>query len=374
MVRNRMDVTTLEAALLNSMRRRQFASLAQIAETLGIARSTAGRRVDSLIERGFLIEGDADDDAPPSRIRRPVEFNPRVGGFVGIDFDARSVNGVVIDFAHDVVTKNSVPLPSEPTAKTVLETVRDLEADLLGTVGDLPMLGYGMGLPGRVERDARRALDYAFIKYWTNIDLADALEKPAGQLRIENNTRAAALGEFWFGRNRGVEDLVCLSVRTGISSAMIAHGRLISGAHEMAGEIRCWPAWNPLGESRLSRTIEDTATFRSIAGDKANGWRRFCDAVSEDDPAALEILQEIASIHGGAAALALQFCDPTALVISGFFVELGGTYLEFVKKSVDAALEDHWLRRPDIQLSTLGEYSGALGAAALASEHFSPGG
>jgi len=371
-----MDVPTLERLILRTIRKGDQVSRRELADTLDIARSTAGRRVDSLIERGLLYESGTETRSTVGRPRRFLEFDPKYGGFMGLDFDARRIHGVVINFGHEVVVQESVKLPPQPNAKYTIKKIRQLKQSLREKAGKLPILSCGMGVPGRVHRESLTALEYPFIEGWKDINLGEALEGACEDLRIENNTRANALGEYWFGRNAGSANLLCLNVRTGISAATIANGVLISGGNEMAGEIRSWPAWNPLKNKGLTDGLEDSATIRAISEQAQSTdddeWKEFCAACNRKDKSALTKLESIASFHGGAAAMALQLTDPHAVVITGWFTQLGELYLGYVQKAATKALEGHWNTQPTLQLSTLGEYAGALGAAAMASYGFTP--
>lgn len=371
-----MDVATLERQILRKLRQPENISRCLLAERLDIARSTAGRRVDSLIKRGLLHESGVESRAGVGRPRRYLEFNPDHGGFMGLDFDARRVHGVVIDFAHRLIFQQSVKLPANPSTAQVIKKIRALEKLLAGKAGELSILGIGLGVPGRVHRETLTALEYPYIRAWKDIELPTELGLDADLMVIENNTRVGALGEYWFGQNAGAADLLCLNIRTGISASVIANGSLVSGNHEIAGEIRRWPTWNPMSDKFGSSSLEDSATIRAISKHAESpedaDWKTFCSACKNGESKALKKLSAIASMHAGAAAMALQLTDPQVVVINGWFIELGELYLKRVETAAVRGLEKHWLPKPAIQLSALGEYAGAMGAAALASESYVP--
>ena len=166
-----MDVPTLEHLILRKLRSGGQISRRDLADQLDIARSTAGRRAESLIERGLLYESGVEERSTVGRPRRFLEFNAEFGGFMGIDFDARRAHGVVIDFAHNVIARRSIKVPANPNAKNALQTIRQLKKKLSDRAAGLTILKCGMGIPGRVNRERRIALEYPFIENWKDIDL-----------------------------------------------------------------------------------------------------------------------------------------------------------------------------------------------------------
>ena len=375
-----MDVPTLESLILRAIRERRGMSRGDLSVELDIARSTAGRRVDSLIERGLLRESGVETRESVGRPRRFLEVRPAHGGFIGIDFDARRVFGALVDFSQEVVSRRSAKLPEKPNAKNVLRRVTALHGALsdIAKRRRLKVLGTGLAVPGKVNRKEGIAREYPYIAEWSEVDLRKILPGRRESFCIENNTRAAALGEYWFGPRTGVSDLLCLNVRTGVSAAVIANGELIAGWRETAGEISHWPAWNPRMERVSKVRLEKASSLQAIC--EAEGqtfdesWKRFREACARENREALGRLRAAADLHGGALAIAMQLTDPRVAVLSGWFAQLGEVYLGMVRDALVAAMRERSLGRAPVELSALGDYSGALGAAALAMVEYLPQG
>jgi predicted NBD/HSP70 family sugar kinase len=326
-----MDPSTLERLIVKEIRKAQEISRRDLADRLGIAKSTAGRRIDSMIERGIVRETGIEDYKRVGRPRRFLDTQGSYGCYAGFDFDARHLHAVLIDFSQQVVERRMVRLSSQPDRDEVLGHLRQIISEFRKHPAASPLLAVGIGVPGHVRRESRLSVYYPFITGWRNVDLAVELEIDPSVLHIENNTRAILLGEYWLGPLATASNLVCINVRTGIAAAVIANGSLISGEYEMAGEIRGWP-------------------------------------VSNDDwlEKALGTLSSVASHHGAAAARLVQVIDPQAVFLAGPFTELEGLYLDRVRAAAVAALEGHYFNPPHILAASLGDSAGALGAAALA--------
>lgn len=364
-----MDLTTLENLIVREIRKAKDISRKDLAERLGIAKSTAGRRIDSMIERGIVAEIGIEDRKEVGRPRRFLALQGEFGGFIGCDFDARNVYIVFIDFAQNTLEQRTIRLSNSPTKNEILSHLRQNIAEIRNNEAGLPIRGIGIGVPGHIQREQRIGLNYAFIDDWRRVDLLEELSLTRDLLQIENNSRAIAIGEYWLGPNAGAKNIVCICARTGISAAVICNGELIAGTHEMAGEIRGWQVATGDRDLPASECIEKVATVRAVtngASDTDDSWTDFLEGCRESRPAPLELLTRLTEIHGEAAARLVQLLDPEVIFLAGPFTELGELYLGRVRKATALALKGHYFTSPPIKAVTLGEYAGAHGAATLA--------
>lgn len=358
-----MDPATLESLIIREVRKGVALSRRDLAERLGVARSTAGRRVDFLIEHGILRETGSTESEGAGRPKRLLELDGRHGCFVGFDFDARQLFAVLVDFAQSTIREERIAIPQPATKRKVLSLLRKT----LTKFGkeSRALLGTGIGTPGRVHQESRTALGYPYIDGWEKVDLAAELEFDSSLLHIENNTRTIALGEYWLAPGGPTEHLVCLSVRTGISAAIVSEGKLLRGIHETAGEIR---GWNVRAAAQgENEWLETAATVRAVPD-----WPGFVLACKEGDVAALARLDRFATLHADALARLVQLADPELVVVSGAFAELGELYLDRLRRRAENALTGHYFPVPPLRFSHRGEFTGAHGAAALAAQQFRP--
>lgn len=364
-----MDPATLEYLIVREIRKAREISRKDLAEALGIAKSTAGRRIDSMIDRGLVAEIGIEDRKEVGRPRRFLALRGDFGGFIGLDFDARYLHAVFIDFAQATRLQKKIRLSAKPTKEEVLTHFRSLISEFSANPDGLPIRGIGIGVPGFIHREKRTGVKYEFIEDWKDVDLLEELSLSPEFLQIENNTRAVALGEYWLGAHNTARNLVCISVRTGISSAVIANGELLSGRNEKAGEIRGWIVPTGDRETPSSESIEKVASMRAVTGGTGSSeerWQDFVKNCREGDASSLELLGRLARMHADIAARMVQLLDPEVIFFSGPFTELDDIYLDQVRDATTAALSGHYFETPPIRRVTLGEYAGAHGAAALA--------
>ncbi len=372
-----MEAPAIQAEIIREVRRQREVSRKDLAEALGVARSTAGRHVDSLVETGLLLETGKDFPGGAGRPRILLRPNPQGGRFVGVDFEAGHLYGVAVDFDQQTLTQRRVNVGRQVKAPAVVTAIRKLIVTLEKDSPGYETLAIGLGVPGLVNPETGMAREYPYIPEWKDIPLAAKIASATGApVFIENNARTNALAEHWFGEGKGINELVCLTVRTGISAGVITGGRLLTGRHDAAGEIRGWltPDGNALETVATARTIlEDGRYYVDASDDRETAWLRFEDECNAGKVKALALLDRVSAFHGAAAAQLGQLLDPELIFFSGPFARLGDLWMDRVRKSAAERYRNQYLDPPRILASQLGEFCGALGAAALALQLWSPG-
>lgn len=385
----------LKSAMVRALRARGPLSRVQLARELQLVASTVGIHVDRLIRDGYVIES----SAVRPRVGRPpslVELNPKGGRFVGVDFDARQVMVIEVDFAQGPLNRVRRTIPTLATAETVLATIEQAIAEVLGDRRD-NVLGIGLGVPGPVDAERGVALEYKFIRDWRDVEvksrIAETFRVP---VYVENNLRSMVVGEFWCGEGRGVRDLVCLGIRSGIGSGVVVGGRLVSGSRNLAGEIGRWVCPEDILPPRRDdegpapnrpRTIEDVASVTAMldeAGERLArgeasslgkpgdlpGVADLIAASDSGDPLGRSIVERAALMHGWVVHQLAQLLDPERIVVAGPLAS-GAYYFDTLRRAAARLAGSSFDAR--IARSTLGDFAGAQGAAALAFHNWMPG-
>ncbi|MBE2287731.1 MAG: ROK family protein [Prosthecobacter sp.] len=366
---------TFAAAILK-VRSGLATSRTTLAKSLGISPSTIGLYVDRLIADGWLNESGL-NQGPMGRPRRLLTTVPEAGWFAGVEFNAHRLQAVAVDFSGRAAASHSIWLPANVTVPAVIEAIHTSVTALAKAMHG-QLLSVGLGAPGLVNSTAGIGLRYAFIADWVDVPLVGQIESRLKvPVILENNLRAIALAERWFGLGHDVSDYVILGPRSGFGIAMVMRGQLIEGAHHAAGEVGLWPwplAGSTGGEQELHHVLSATATWRRLAGVPAGAklpddlraalaehatmegttW----DAVCSDFGRVIGFLRlvldaEIFILHGPLTALGDRFCE--AIVAHG--------------RQIMPALQGVPFK---VTPSALGDDAGALGAASLAMEAWSP--
>jgi glucokinase len=393
------QIANLESEILKRVRACPGIPRITLARDLQIAPSTVGNYVARLCTEGFLTEiknAPAETGRPPTALR----LNPDGGQFIGVDFEARNIMAMAVDFS-DTPLRHVHKTIEE--ADTVAQILKKIEQAITAVLPENPsrLLAIGVGVPGLVDADNGVALCYKHIKKWENVALAALLAEKFGvPVFLENCVRSMALAEMWFGHGRGQENFLCIGIRTGIGAGIVAGGQLQRGAAHHAGEIGRWRY--PWPESPLIRffgdpnlpwpadaELEDVASVRAIIGALERARRAkektilsvksgpisFPDVVraaQQRDPLTVQIIEVAADMLGRAVSQLIFALNPAQVILAGPLTLLGGTLLYPLRERVALLLGASDSDMPAIVNSTMGEYNGALGAAALAVHEWKP--
>jgi predicted NBD/HSP70 family sugar kinase len=366
---------TLGAAVLQ-VRSGRATSRTTLSKALAISPSTTGLYVDHLIAEKFLHESGLNQGAM-GRPRRILTTQSDAGWFVGVEFNAQRIQAVGVDFSGSLKETVEVILPAEVMADQVIKSILACVAKLAAMMQG-PLLSVGLGVPGLVDAQAGVGLYYAFIPDWKQVPLVELIgSKLNVPVILQNNLRAIALAERWFGLGHGLNDYVILGPRSGFGIAMVQDGKLIEGAHHTAGEVGRWP-W-PLdggagGSQELHHALSAPATWRRLAGVDVRA------RLPEDLRAGLAALAEssgtewdaVCADYARVIGLLHLIINTGVFILHGPLTMLGERFCHSITES--AFTQMPVLRTTGLKIvpSTLGDNAGALGAASLAMEAWLP--
>ncbi len=255
--------------------------------------------------------------------------------------------------------------------------------------------GVGIALPGPVDPYQGVLMKGPNLPGWINIPLKQIMEKRLGRpVYLGNDANMAALGEWRFGAGRGHNDVLYLTISTGIGSGVISGGRLLLGVRGLAaeaGHILIDPHGPVCGcglpghfEALASGTaIAKTAQARLQAGEGAASAVMALvkgdisevtsavvgQAAQAGDEFARGLIAAAGSTIGLALASLMHAYNPSIVIFGGGVSLLGDLLLEPARVAVrqHAMSNAYWENCP-LVLAALGDDSGLVGAGALAME------
>lgn len=399
MRRNPLQTVDGEAAILRQVRASVGISRMELARELGMAPSTAGVYVERLIKEGLLLESEkAEREAgrPPTLLR----LNPDGGEFVGVDFEASTLMATAVDFSDRPLRSARRSIKPTDTVEGILRKVEAATAEVLPRDAS-KLLAIGLGVPGTVDSERGVAMHYKYIDQWRNVPVAERMRKIFGTpVFLESNVRSMALAELWFGQGRGVSDFLSVVVRSGVGVGVIVNGQLCRGANQHAGQLgySLVPISDPemavyfeSGQGRSLFELQEVASVRAIrrALLRASAGRGRKSAKPPAQPATIEEIADALEADEGktrrivaTAARTLAFAvvqqalvlDPAKVIVAGPVTAFGGHFLRPLEEAVAEQLGRAGWRDGilPVESSQMGEYSGALGAAALAVHEWKP--
>ena len=160
---------------------------------------------------------------------------------IGIDLGGTSVKYALIDNEGVFHFQGKLPSKADVSAEAVIGQLVTACKEAMASALQLGVAveGIGIGTPGIVDETNRIVLGGAEnIKGWENLNLADRIEAETGlPVQMGNDANLMGLGETMYGAGQGAQNVVFLTVGTGIGGAVVRDGEVVMGSHGFAGEI-----------------------------------------------------------------------------------------------------------------------------------------
>lgn len=249
---------------------------------------------------------------------------------------------------------------------------------------DVVTAAVGFVVPGWVNH-ADRTVWAPNVAGWDHIPLEQLLkERLPLPIALDSDRSGYVRGEAWLGAARGLKDVVFLAVGTGIGAGIMADGHVLHGHNDLAGAVG-WMALNPtfsglyaqVGcfEAEASGSAVGRKGAVRLADDQAragDGWsaQRVLQAAVDGESRATEIIDEVAVYLGMAIANLVSTLDPEMVVLGGGLFQAGEYLAGRVRREFVRWCQPFAARRVRIELSTLGERAGLIGAARIAMNSF----
>ncbi len=157
---------------------------------------------------------------------------------IGVDLGGTNLRAAALDREGKMLDKiaGSTPVGAGRNA-VISDMVRAIETLQAGLPGQ-QLAGVGVGVPGFILMDKGIVVGAPNLPEFDNYPVRDEIENRLGaKVILENDANAAALGEKWMGAGRDVDDLILLTLGTGIGGGIISQGKVLRGSLGMAGEI-----------------------------------------------------------------------------------------------------------------------------------------
>ena len=307
---------------------------------------------------------------------------------IGVDIGGTKIAAGVVSEHGEIVAQSARETPAtdpDLIVEAVVALVNELRIDH-------EVQAVGIGAAGFIDANRSTVLFAPNIN-WVDEPLAKLVGDQVGaRVIVENDANAAAWGEFQFGAGEDVDDLLLVTVGTGIGGGLVHDGALYRGGFGIAAEIghmRVVPGGIPCGcgqqgcweQYGSGRALVRETMARIHAGDRAALVLR--DRVAPDsgdvhgsvitelaqggDALCIELLADVGKWLGEGIASLVAVLDPTVVAIGGGVAAAGPLILEPARDAFERTLSapDH---RPhaELRLATLGNKAGLIGAADLA--------
>ena len=364
-----------------------------LAKKTGLNPSTISRAIKTLEDLNLVTELSIGESQGG---RRPVLLGLDNNKYhiVGVDIGATKITAVVVDLAGKVkieyqyeiksMQNGIIDLSMEDVNKCISKVINDFSKK----TNDKKIIGIGVGLHGMVDKDQGISI-FAPNFGWRNVEIADLIENKFNlNTVVDNDVRAMALGEYWFGAAQNIHNFITLNIGYGIGSGIMIDGRLYRGSHSMAGEVghTTVDEDGPYCNCGNYGCLEVLASGPAIAKEarklikrgrksiiselvdndlnKIDGETVF-EAAEKDDLLSQQVFQRAGSYLGIGISNMVNIIDPELLILGGGV----SNAQEYLIDNLKGVLKHKVLGElPDIKTAKLSQYAGAVGASVLIME------
>jgi len=377
------------ASVLSEIRRRGVISRVELADGLGLGRSTVSAIASRLLQEGRIREAElsagSGTEAVRGRPRIGLSLNPEAAHVVGLKISMHQIAICIADFACNLVSSTVLPLRVKRQAP---EVVADLIQDaIVRVVADAGLRleqidGVGVGVPGFIDGNTG-------ICHWSpvfrdsGVPFARALnERLRLPVFVDNDANLVALAEHWFGEGADVDELVVVTLEHGVGMGLMLDGRIFRGTHGFAGEFghtQVVPDGAPCrcGQNGcVEAYMADYALVRAAAPFTGGGGLsedpvelersvvRLTELARAGDPDLRRVFANAGAMLGRAIANLVKLIDPERVILCGGGVRAADLWFEPMREVVAAQLRHPAARATEFRLHRWGDDLWARGAAA----------
>jgi len=271
---------------------------------------------------------------------------------IGIDLGGTNVRCGLVENGN-VVKRLSEPCRSDQPENEVLEQIKGLIRSLMNP----SVKGIGIGVPSVVDVQKGIVYNVTNIPSWQEVHLKDILEAEFGiPVCVNNDANCFALGEQRCGTGKSFQNVIGVTLGTGVGAGLIINNELYCGSNIGAGEIGCIPYLEYTTEHYCGSFF--FKEFHKTTGKEA------MELAEKGDANALKIWEEFGKHMGMLVKIILFVYDPDAIIFGGSISNAYSYFEKAMWKEMQTFDYPETIRKIQILISTRDDIS-LLGAAAL---------
>jgi len=304
---------------------------------------------------------------------------------LGLDIGGTSIKAGIVNKWGNLKGFQTIPTNSSQGPDQVLATINTLiqyyqEQDSIS--------GIGIALAGSINNKAGVCI-YSPNLNWRNVAIGKIIEDSTGtEVRLINDANAACLGEYFFGAGRSYNNIICITIGTGIGSGVILDNKLFTGNSGLAPEVGhmvlikdgprcscgrkgCWEALVS-ASAIIKRAAVEINTGTSTMLNELTGGEKdsltvqyIFKAWQAGDSLAVDIMTEVKEYLALGLANLVNILNPKCIVLGGGIIDLDSELTagleDMVKELSFPSFKDTVL----IKKAKLGNKAGLVGGASL---------
>ena len=229
-----------KSLVLNVIREWGPISRAQISKKTNITRATVSEIAHDLLEERVVFES-GPDNAPIGRKGILLNYNSNLGYGLSVDLGGTKISFALFNLNAELLTRKKIATyrlkTNDEFISSLTDSIREFINEHKSDLGKLQVIG--IATPGIVDNKNGIVVEGSpNLPGWENLNLSERIAEAFGvPVVLENDVRAALIGEVWKGKCQQVQSAILVALGTGIGSALLMDGNIIRGAGNAAGEI-----------------------------------------------------------------------------------------------------------------------------------------
>ncbi len=308
---------------------------------------------------------------------------------IGVDVGGTNVKLALVDMNGKIVYSNTTPtradLGYEHSIANIQTAIEELMKETSSNKENIEAIGFGF--PGQIDYQNGIVRLLPNMPGWVEIPVAKIMEEKFQiQTKLDNDVRVATLGELKYGAGKGCNNLVCITVGTGIGSGLVLNGKLVRGAKNAAGEIGhikmtmgdgpicgcgdygCFEAYAS-GPSIVAEAKEyikggKSSKFKELATEELSPYI-VAQAALQGDAVAKRIYSKMGEIIGLGLTSVINLLNPERVIIGGGVADAGDILFNPIRETVAKRAMPIQAQSVEIVPAQLGNTAGVIGASLL---------
>lgn len=360
-------------------------SIHDICQSVKLSAPTVAKAIDELIEQQLVVKIGVGGS---SGGRRPgiYALNPSSRYMLAIDLERSFIRMAVFDFANKPASRiyhfneglDSLPDVFEYINEKVIEILKN------NKISRKKVIGIGLSLPGLI--DVHTGLSHTYLK--DKKPAATLTELTGIRTYVDHDTKLMALGEQSFGLAKGLNNVLCLNIGSGIGLSMILNGTVYRGHSGYSGEfghiqidnygelchcgkigcIETMAAGKSILAKARKQITEGADSMLSMYKDNTDEQLNtsiIIEAARDGDNLSKELIEQAGHALGKGIAVLVNLFNPELIILGGELAKSADLLIDPIERNLDVHTIDRIRKDASIVVSKLGDDARIMGALAL---------
>lgn len=301
---------------------------------------------------------------------------------IGVDLGGTTVKYALGSEQGEILKEDEKPSYAQKEVTKILDNIGECIREMkeYAQSNGLNPVAVGMGTPGTVDVPHGILMGSTpNFRYWKEVRVAEELKKRVHlPVFVDNDANLMALGEATFGSGIGKDNVICVTIGTGVGGGIIINGKIYRGAFYAGAElghstlIANGLACKCGGDGCLERYASATAMIR-IYKQNARRAKKYLSSneitvrdifkqAKNNNPVAKQTVQDSAYYLGRGLASFINIFNPNIIIIGGGVAQAGKIYIDKVRETTLQYAMKRTSENVEIVAASLGNKAGFLGA------------